>query len=229
LIKKLKNLPENLPAMKTFPTHFYNALRSFTRAAILLAICLTASQVQAAVDAFIWFESQPVGMEIIKGQSTDVVFTGKNGWSALQDFNFGVENPTTIGSATGGAGAGKIKFNEFSIKKTTDVNSPAFFKNCAAGAHYKNVTIAMRKSGGDPSRTTGAYLVFQFETVFTTKIDWSGPGDEGPEESITFVYGKLNITYRQQNSDGTIEKPGTTQGWDQVLNRSSNNSPDSVP
>jgi hypothetical protein len=25
----------------------------------------------------------------------------------------GVENPTTIGSATGGAGAGKIKFNEF--------------------------------------------------------------------------------------------------------------------
>ena len=26
---------------------------------------------------------------------------------------YGVENPTTIGSATGGAGAGKIKFNEF--------------------------------------------------------------------------------------------------------------------
>lgn len=29
---------------------------------------------------------------------------------------FGVENPTTIGSATGGAGAGKIKFNEFQVK-----------------------------------------------------------------------------------------------------------------
>src|SRR5262249_40757702 len=32
-------------------------------------------------------------------------------------FTFGVENPTTIGSATGGAGAGKIKFNEFTISK----------------------------------------------------------------------------------------------------------------
>jgi hypothetical protein len=28
----------------------------------------------------------------------------------IKDFSFGVENPTTIGSATGGAGAGKIKF-----------------------------------------------------------------------------------------------------------------------
>jgi len=27
---------------------------------------------------------------------------------------------TAVGSATGGAGAGKIKFNEFTIKKTTD-------------------------------------------------------------------------------------------------------------
>lgn len=27
----------------------------------------------------------------------------------IKDFSFGVENPTTIGSATGGAGAGKIK------------------------------------------------------------------------------------------------------------------------
>src|SRR5262249_44115972 len=45
--------------------------------------------------------------------------TGKNGAFEIKDFSFGVENPTTIGSATGG-GAGKIKFNEFTIKKTTD-------------------------------------------------------------------------------------------------------------
>jgi hypothetical protein len=35
----------------------------------------------------------------------------------IKDFSFGVENPTTIGSATGGAGTGKISFNEFNIKK----------------------------------------------------------------------------------------------------------------
>ena len=33
----------------------------------------------------------------------------------IKDFSFGVENPTTIGSAAGGGGAGKIKFNEFTF------------------------------------------------------------------------------------------------------------------
>lgn len=38
----------------------------------------------------------------------------------IKDFSFSVEDPMTIASATGGAGAGKIKFSEFTIKKTTD-------------------------------------------------------------------------------------------------------------
>jgi hypothetical protein len=35
----------------------------------------------------------------------------------IENFSFGVENPTTVGSATGGAGSGKIRFNEFSVSK----------------------------------------------------------------------------------------------------------------
>jgi type VI protein secretion system component Hcp len=117
--------------------------------------------------------------------------TGKNGAFEIKDFSFGVENPTTIGSATGGAGAGKIKFNEFTIKTKMDQASPAFFRNCVAGAHYKSVTLEMRKAGGDPASAGKPFLQFKFDTVFTTKVDWSGPGDEGPEESITFVFVKL--------------------------------------
>jgi type VI secretion system secreted protein Hcp len=122
----------------------------------------------------------------------------------IKNFSFGVENPTTIGSATGGAGAGKIKFNEFTITKTTDSASPVFFKNLATGAHYKNVKLEMRKAGGDPRTTGQPFLTYTFGTVFTTKINWSGPGDEGPEESITFVYGTLGVEYKQQKPDGTI-------------------------
>jgi type VI secretion system secreted protein Hcp len=68
----------------------------------------------------------------------------------IKDFSFGVENPTTIGSATGGAGAGKVTFSELTIKKTTDSASPVFFKNLVSGNHYKQVTLTMRKAGGDP-------------------------------------------------------------------------------
>ena len=125
----------------------------------------------------------------------------------IRDFSFGVENPTTIGSATGGAGAGKAKFNEFTIKKTVDSASPAFFKNCVTGAHYKTVTLTMRKAGGDSESSGQVFLKYSFSTVFTTKIDWSGPGDEGPEEQITFVYGALGITYTPQNTDGSAGTP----------------------
>ena len=128
---------------------------------------------------------------------------GKQCMFEIKSFSFGVENPTTIGSATGGAGAGKIKFNEFTIKKTSDSASPFFFLNAATGAHYKTVTIQMRKAGGDPQSAGKPFLIYKFGTVFTTKIDWSGPGDEGPEESITFVYGQFVVQYQPQKPDST--------------------------
>ena len=175
-----------------------------------------------AVDAFLWFEPALSGMAKIQGESKDSIF-GKDGKLGdtpafeIKDFSFGAENPTTIGSTTGGAGAGKVKFNEFQIKKTSDRASPYFFKNMCAGAHYKNVQIEMRKAGGDPSTTGKTFMRFKFGTVFTTKIDWSGPGDEGPEESITFVYGLLGVTYYEQDETGAMTNTNPA-GWDQIKN-----------
>src|SRR5262249_47381390 len=62
----------------------------------------------------------------------------------IKDFPFSIENPSTIGSATGGAGAGKANFNESTIKKTTDSASPALFET-ATGAAYEAVILEMRK------------------------------------------------------------------------------------
>jgi type VI secretion system secreted protein Hcp len=178
-----------------------------------------------AVDAFIYFIPAG-GMLAVEGETKDLTY--KKGGSVapmgafeIKDFSFGCENPTTIGSATGGAGAGKCKFNEFTIKKTTDSASPNFFRNCAAGAHYSRVVIDMRKGGGDVGSSGLKFLSFTFEVVFTTKIDWSGPGDEGPEESITFVYGTLIVEYLPQvheGSDaGTMGNP-VKKGWNQITN-----------
>jgi len=58
-------------------------------------------------------------------------------------------HPTTIGSATGGAGAGKVKFNEFTIHKTTDRASPTLYKNVSTGKHFNNVSLHVRKAGGE--------------------------------------------------------------------------------
>jgi type VI secretion system secreted protein Hcp len=143
----------------------------------------------AAVDAFIWFENPGVSTPP-EGETKDEVYQKVHAFE-IKDFSFGVENPTTIGAATGGAGAGKAEFDEFEITKTTDSASPTFFKNCCTGSHYQTVTIEMRKSGGDPNSAGQEFLQFYFETVFTTKIDWSGPGEEGPEEHVTL---NLDVT-----------------------------------
>src|SRR5437588_8137417 len=126
-------------------------------------------------NAFIWFDNSAGGKVVIPGdgQDTSTYAHAKDAFE-IKDFSFGVENPTTIGSATGGAGAGKIKFNEFTIKKITDQASPLFFKNCCAGVHYESVTIAMRKAGGSKDVSGQEFLRFKFGTVFITKIDWSG-------------------------------------------------------
>jgi type VI protein secretion system component Hcp len=168
-----------------------------------------------AVDAFIHFEKSAASMADVNGASTDPSFKG---YFELKEFSFGVENKTTIGSATGGAGAGKIQFGEFTITRRTDGASPFFFKNCAVGAHYKLVTLAIRKTGGEVSQAGKPYLVFSFGTVFCTRMDWSGPGDEGPEEAITFAYGALDIAYANQKTDGTLE-PLKSASWNQMSNK----------
>jgi type VI secretion system secreted protein Hcp len=124
----------------------------------------------------------------------------------VESFSWGAENPTTIGSATGGAGAGKIKFNEFSITKKIDKSSPAFFKNLAAGAHYPTVTLTLRRAG-----ETKPYLTYTMKTVFTTKIDHSGDSPDLVSEQITFVFGQV----LEQVTDGDVTAQA---GWNQVTN-----------
>lgn len=173
-----------------------------------------------AVDAFIWYKAAQGGSGMTpKGETTDDFFKDVFAFE-LKDFSFSVENVSTLGSATGGAGGGKIKFNEFSIKKPTDSASPLFFRNCAAGMHYEVVSIAVRKSGGAAATgmTGKPYLVFHFGTVFTTNIDWSGPGDEGPEEQIKFSFGELKIMYWPQDTTGTMSTQPKISEWSQLKN-----------
>jgi type VI secretion system secreted protein Hcp len=124
----------------------------------------------------------------------------------IDSFSWGAENPTTIGSATGGAGAGKVKFNEFTITKKIDKASPALFKNMASGAHYPTVILTLRRAG-----ESKPYMTYTMKTVFTTKIDHSGASPEMVSEEITFVYGQV----LEQVTDGDATAQA---GWNQITN-----------
>ncbi len=136
-------------------------------------------------------------------------------WLEVKSFEFGAENPTTIGSATSGAGAGKFKLNPFKITKDVDLASPYLYLACAAGAHYPTVLLSIQKAGGEQSD----YLTFAFRMVFVTNITYSGGGgEEAPEESVEFVYGAMGIKYQQQTTTGAMSNKQFGE-WSQVLNK----------
>jgi type VI secretion system secreted protein Hcp len=136
----------------------------------------------------------------------------------LHSFNTSAVNPTTISSATGGAGAGKVKFNDLVIEKAVDRLSPSLLAIAASGSHFDKVQIFVRKPGGGAPQPGKPYLAYEFSMVFVTGIEWDeSSGDEGPVEQVHLAYGGLTVGYFPQQPDGSLGKL-TKLGWSQVTN-----------
>ena len=127
---------------------------------------------------------------------------------ALDSYEFGFENPTTIGGATGGSVAGKVKFDELTISSRWSGVSPQLFKVFASGSHYATAVLA-RISGSDV--TVGWVL----GTVFMTSNSIHGTSTAVPTETLTMIFGSI-----------TAATSGHTTAWDQILNR--NDGPDAT-
>ena len=131
--------------------------------------------------------------------------TGQNGNPCIfeiEDYSFDIEQTLSIGSQSGGAGAGKVTFNPFSITRQVDSASPTFFHDLVTGTHYNTVVLHMRKAGG----TQQEFLTFTFKLVAVKTISWAHD-EESPKETNTFEYGALGIQYQQQKAGGTLNAP----------------------
>ena len=108
-----------------------------------------------AADNFLWFLAAAQGGNLNRarkaaqpeGESSDKWFKPRRRWNCLS-VSFGVSQAETTGSGTGGAGAGKVKFEEFSIEKYVDLASVPLYQACCAGAHFPTIMLANRKAGG---------------------------------------------------------------------------------
>lgn len=178
-----------------------------------------------AFDTFLEFPTPSAGGATptqikVVGESTDQSHPNT---IQLTEFTFGAENPTTIGSMSGGAGAGKVQFHVMQIKKNVDAASAGLFAVLASGAHLPDATIYVRKAGGAATD----YLVYKFKMVFVTKLDWSGSnGDDIPSETVQLIFGALQVSYAAQQGPGQLGKPSVT-AWSQVTNKPELNVPGS--
>ena len=97
-----------------------------------------------AYDAFMWLEG---GSPPANGETTDSKYKDKKAFE-IYSFSFGASNPTTIGSASTGSGAGKVSISSFNIMKKSDSASPSLFTNCCNGEHFDKGHVVLRKAGG---------------------------------------------------------------------------------
>ncbi|MDE1818660.1 MAG: type VI secretion system tube protein Hcp [Thaumarchaeota archaeon] len=144
----------------------------------------------------------------IDGESTDSKHPNA---IEILSYGFSTENAISIGSGTSGAGAGKEKFNEFTITKKFDKTSPILFTDQAMGTHFDKVVLTVRKAGG-----TQDFLTITLGTVFVSEITHVSNGDY-PTETISFFYGTLQEDYKPQNPDGTLGS-NAHAFWNEITN-----------
>lgn len=119
-----------------------------------------------------------------------------------------------LGSATGGAGAGKVKFNEFTITKVTDSASPIFFRHSMVkGKVIPKITLNFLKTNaqGKKAPTLGIELTDATLASYMRRRNPSGnpthtTTNEFEIEEIRFTFLKITVTW----TDGGIS---ATDDW----------------
>jgi hypothetical protein len=131
----------------------------------------------------------------------------------ISRFSLGADNTVAIGSSTSGAGAGKVKFQDFEVVKPLDGLSPSLFVDLASGAHFKTVLIVVRRRSGNMSIPAFVYVM---KLVALTEIHVTG-SSESPTEFVHGQAGTLALAAYTQSSGGKLAV-GTPGGWNRVTN-----------
>ena len=132
----------------------------------------------------------------IKGESKDSKHPGE---IDVLSWSLGVSQTGTMGHG-GGGGAGKANFTDVSIMHALDKASPVLMAKCATGEHIKEGTLVSRKAGKGQQE----YLIIKMNDILITSVQPSG-SSEHPMESVSFTYSKIDLEYKPQKEDGSLD------------------------
>lgn len=161
-----------------------------------------------AYDVYMYFSGKgKLGTEII-GETSDADMSGKKAFE-IDSYSFGATNPATIGSQSGGAGAGKVAMTTFNVIKRADQASTSLFKACAVGDHFPEAAVVLRKTGSGKG-AENTFITYTFKKVFVENVHWSGSarGEEVPNETVQFAFGSVKIEYKKQDKEGKLAPAG---------------------
>jgi type VI secretion system secreted protein Hcp len=146
----------------------------------------------------------------IKGESADDKHKDE---IEVLSFSWGVTNAATIGGG-GGGGAGRATFHDLSFTHTIDKASPRLLQACATGTHLPEATITHRKAGKGQQE----FLVIKMNDIIITGVSLGDSSGGGTSENVTLAFAKVDLEYRAQNPNGTLE-PGIHFKFDIKTNK----------
>jgi len=158
-----------------------------------------------ALDAYIEFEG-------ISGKSLD---EQHENWIEIVGYNFGThQSVSATASSAGGASSGRTTMISFNFSKFLDASSCKLMEASCSGQHFKKVTIAVHRAGGDKLK---CYEVVLEEVIIS---DYSQSASDGvPREVVKLDYGRIKTCYTQQRrSDGGGGR-NVARGWDRIKNK----------
>jgi type VI secretion system secreted protein Hcp len=147
----------------------------------------------------------------IQGESVDQKHKNE---IQVEAFSWGATNEP--GPVTGGGGgAGKVRVQDFSFTMRVNKASPKLFLACAKGQHLKMATFTARRAG----KAQQEFLVYKFTDVVVSSYQTGGSaGDVIPMDSISLAFSRVEMEYRPQKADGSLDTP-IPAGWDLQQNK----------
>ena len=131
-------------------------------------------------------------------------------------FSWGASNPVTIGSSSGGAGAGKVSISSFNFMNHVQKSSPLLFLAMAQGQHIETALVSVRKAGANAD-----FYKMTLTNVFVESVQHSaseGGEEDTPTESVSLFFQKVDFEYRQQLPAGQYGD-WVKFIWDQAFNK----------
>jgi type VI secretion system secreted protein Hcp len=121
----------------------------------------------------------------------------------ILSFSWGVNQTAVYGPGASGkeAKAGRADFSTLSIMKVLDSTSTLLVDHCATGNILKEVYMVYDKPMGDKQED---FFRIYLKDALIASVQLSG-GGENPTESVSFAFQGVEIAYKAEKDDGTLD------------------------
>jgi type VI secretion system secreted protein Hcp len=160
----------------------------------------------ALVDYFLKIEG-------ISGESVDSKHKGE---IELESFSWGETQLAPASGAGSGAGAGKVQMQDLHFVSRINKASPRLMLACASAKHLKEAILTARKAG----KAAQEFLIIKMRDILVSSYQTGGSheSDALPLEEVAFNFGQIELEYRPQKADGSLDA-AIKAGWDKIVNK----------